>query len=200
MGGRGSTGGNNPGGSKDTAAKRETKQPESRVTANDKQKEFDEMRGEVAIVGYGKKYSDLTPAEKYEVDKSLVEAANPGEYAGVKMAPKPVESKKVTPVKEKKKGDFVRAQSNRAIEGLTDKLASNTDSTIIGTKGNTTYVVEADRIRVTRTLPNGVRVPASRTVYSVTPFVKGRSSADTQTFRNSQELNDYMKATGANWK
>ena len=90
--------------------------------------------------------------------------------------------------------------SARKIDSLASNLASNANSTIVGTRGNTTYVVEAEKIRTTYTRPNGVRVPASRTVYTVTSFVKGRNSADTQTLRTEEDLRSYMKSTAATWK
>lgn len=90
--------------------------------------------------------------------------------------------------------------SAKRVDSLASKLASNPSSTIVGTRGNTTYVVEAEKIRTTYTRPNGVTVPASRTVYTVTTFVKGRSSASSQTLRSEEDVKTYMKTTAATWK
>ena len=169
-----------------------------------KQEEFDSMRDDVAETGYGKSYSELSPQEKYEVDSSLIEASSPGEYTGIQLAPKPRSVSTPKPAAPKppaeKKSSSSKATSSKKIDNLVESLRSNTEGTIIGTAGNTTYVIEAHKAQSTYVKPNGVRSTGTVTRFNVTPIRKGTNSADVKFFRNSEELKDYMKSKGATWK
>jgi len=102
--------------------------------------------------------------------------------------------------KERKVSAQSKTTSSTRIEAMTNSLRDNPNGTLIGTSGNTTHVIEADKVKSSYTRPDGVRVPTSKIIYSVTPITKGRNSATTKVFKNQKELNDYMNNTGAKWK
>lgn len=94
---------------------------------------------------------------------------------------------------EKEISEHQKESENLTFEKKLEQL--NDKNTMVGKVGKSTYVVEKSTVRVPMKTPSGVTKYGTRTVYSVTKFTKGGSTAPTTTYRTN-EFDNFLSKSG----
>lgn len=94
----------------------------------------------------------------------------------------------------------IKPTSAKSAEKLTDSLWRGESGALVGDAGNKKILVEAYKVPTEYRKPDGGIKKGTRTVFEVTEFRKGSTSANTKIYRNEDDVVSAMVSSGASFK
>ena len=180
MGGRGTPSGKGRSGGGGSAAKSSEEKAQPTVVKVTPRKEFEkaraaELRAETA----------RQMAEKKRVEERAKTETKAEQKQETKAASKP---------------KTVKPTSAKNSEKLSDSLRRGESGALVGDAGNKKILIEAYKVPTEYRKPDGGIKKGTRTVYEVTEFRKGSTSAGTKIYRNQEDVINAMVSSGASFK
>ena len=135
-------------------------------------------------------------AERQKAEKRQAEEKAKTE---TKVTSKPkAEQKQETKAAAKPK--TIKPTSAKSAEKMTDSLWRGESGALVGDAGNKKILVEAYKVPTEYRKPDGGIKKGTRTVFEVTEFRKGSTSANTKIYRNEDDVVSAMVSSGASFK